>query len=555
MRKKAILALFLMVSLAIGAGFASSNVAAEPESDRLIPEILIHTTTRDYDDTRYEAALYMQRQLEGELGLKVEVRPLEFRSLMDAAREDPFEQTWNAVILSWSGRIERTDPDVFLYMLFHSSQAARGSNNFGGYQSAAYDALADAQRQTLDPEKRREIVYEAQEILADDVPLIALRNSPYHQGINIERWDKDSFVHTVEGLNNEWYPYNVKPLTDDTEFRWGDTQDLATVNPFAAGSTFEWKTLRFLYDKLLRLGPDLDLVPSAAESFEVVDDQTIDVVLRQNMTFHDGEPVTPQDVKFTFDYMMEHGIAYFDAFLAPLDRVELLEDETIRFYLKEPNSTFLSTTLTQIVILPQHIWEGILEEKNLAHPDEYENIPLIGSGPYEFDYWRRGEEISIKRFDDYFRADEIDVERISYIIYGHEEGIMGALDGGHIDGVFNHISEDYIPRVERMEHIEYMSTLSCGFHHFTFNVQKAPFDDVNMRRAVAHLIDFNELLEVVYLGAGNPLGAGKVIAPDNEYWHNPGITEYTYDPERAREILREAGYEWDSQGRIYFPEQ
>jgi len=555
LNRKDFFALFIVVSLILGCGLISPTALSQPDPDRLIPEILIHTTTREYDDTRYEAALYMSRQLENELGLEVNVRPLEFSSLVSTAQEDPFEQNWNALILSWSGRIERTDPDVFLYMLFHSSLAIRGGNNFGGYISEEYDVLADAQRQTVDLDKRQEIVYEAQEVLARDIPLIALRNTVGHQGLNIDRWDEESFIQTVEGLNNEWYPYYAKPITDDAEVRWGDTQDLASVNPFRASSTFEWKTLRLIYDKLLRLGPDLEPQPSAAESFTVVDDQTIDVVLREGMTFHDGEPVTPEDVKFSFDYMVEQGIAYFDGFLAPLDSVELLEDGTIRFHLKEPNSTFITTTLTQIVILPEHIWGTILDDLDLAHPDEYENIPVIGSGPYEFDYWRRGEEISMVKYDDFFRADEIDVERISYIIYGHEEAVMGALEMGHIDVIFDGISTDYVPRLERMDHIAYSSHLSVGFHHLTFNVQNPPFDDMNMRRAMAHLIDFDELMEVVYLGAGVPLGAGKAISPANEFWYNPDMPEYEYDPDKAREILEEAGYEWDDQGRLYYPQQ
>ncbi|ACB85953.1 ABC transporter substrate-binding protein [Natranaerobius thermophilus] len=544
-----------------------------PDPDRKVEEIVINTTTMDYDPARNEVARWVGDTFETELGVDVEVQPREFTTLVDSARRDPGESEWQAITLGWSGRIERADPDMFTHTLFHSDQAYDGGNNYHNYESDEYDELAEQARMAFDEDERQELVYEMQEKLAEDIPMIVLYNEAEHQAQNVERWD--NVIQTPEGKYSEWFPYYAEPLTDDDHFRIGYTQDLDTFNPLAATTVFEWKLLRLNYDKLFRVGPDMELRPWMAEDHEVVDEQTIDVELRDGLEFHDGEPVTPRDVKFTFDYMTDWGVGYFAGFLDPLDEVELLEDETIRFHLEEPNATFLTNTLTQIVILPKHIWGDLVEpeedhvwgemmddpsqSEGLSHPDEYENEEAIGSGPYELDYWNRGEEISLVRnenyFDhpDYYDADEIDVERISYIIYGHEEGVMGGLEHEEIDLVGDAYMSDYVDRVEEMEHVEYSGHTSIGFHYLSFDLSEPPFEDHAFREAAAHLIDAEELLDIVHGGYGEPGGAGRVISPSVEFWRNPDVPEYPFDPDRAVEILEDAGYEFYD-GDLYYPE-
>ena len=501
-----VLALVLAFALATGCG-EDEDAADTLDEERKVEEININTTTMDYDEARYEAALWIGDIMEEELGVDVNVNPLEFATLTDAARADPGEPDWDASTLGWSGRVERTDPDMFTHTLFHSEAAYGGGNNYANYQNEDYDELAEAARAAMDEDERHELVYEIQEKLAEDVPMNVLYSVESHQGINTDRWE--NVIQTVEGNYNEWFPYYAEPQTDDAHFRLGDVQDLDTFNPLAATTVFEWKMLRMVYDKLLRVGPDMELQPSAADDFEVVDGTTIDVELREDMEFHDGEPVTPEDVKFTFDYMVDWGIGYFEGFLNPLDEVELKDDETIRFHLEEENATFLTNTLTQIVILPKHIWGDLVEPEDdhiwgemmddpsetegYAHPDEFENDPAIGSGPYEYDSWSRGSEISIDRNDDYHWAEDgppfddasgLDVDEITYIIYGHEEGVMGALESDEIDLVADGYSADYISRVEDMDHVEYSSHVSVGFHYLVYDNSTEPFDDRAFRRSV-----------------------------------------------------------------------
>lgn len=384
------------------------------------------------------------------------------------ARLAPDEKEWDLVLGGWGGRVERLDPDMFLYSIFHSSQATVGGNNMGGYMSDEYDELAERQRTLMDQDERQAVVHEALQKLSDDVPMYVLWHVDGTQALNIERWDEDSVIVTSEGMYNEWVPFNAIPLTDDTNFRVGGVQDLDTLNPLAASTTFEWKLLRLVYDKLVRIGPDLEPEPWAAESFEVNDDgDVVDVVIRDGMTFHDGEPVTVEDVKFTFDFMVENNVPYFAGFLDPIENVEIVDD-IIRFNLKQPYGPFINNTLAQIPIMPQHIWENITEEEDLGHPDEYENIPIIGSGPFEYGNWERGQ--------------------------------FGGLERQQIDMVAEGFETDFISRVEELVHLKFSTHPSIGFNYVVLNTTKAPFDDVEVRRALGHTIDYEELVDVLYDG-------------------------------------------------------
>ena len=420
------------------------------------------------------------------------------------------------------------------------------------YRSDEYDALAEAQRREMDVDARREIAIEAQDLLQEDIPALALFYRDEIQAYNNERW-ADMTVMAGEGLYHEWQPYHATPLTDDAELRIANTQDLDTFNPLSATAVWEWKLLRMVYDKLVRVTTEFEPEPWAAESIDVIDDTTVDVVLREGMTFHDGEPVRPEDVKFTFDYMIDWGVGYFDAFLNPVESVELLDDGTIRFELVEPYAPFLTNTLGQIPILPEHIWATVVEDQNLDHPDQFENVPAIGSGPMTFDVWERGEFLRLRKFEDHFAADDMQMEAMNYIIYGHAEGVFGALENQQADMNAWRFEPEYVQLSEDMDLLTVTRVPDIGFYYLGFNLYQPPFNDLAMRQAATSAIDFNEIVDVLMYGYGDAGGPGAVISTGNEFWRSPNLEVPDFDIEYARQILADAGYEWDAQGNLYYP--
>jgi len=515
--------------------------------------ITMFCPTADYDITRYEAAVMIRDEIK-QLGFDVVLKPLEFAVLMDEQRRAPEDKNYDIIVAGFSGKIERSDPDLFLYPHFHSSTAVYRGRNYSAYRNPEYDKIVEKQRVTMDMEKRRDYVLQAEEILMEDVPLITLWFVQLQQALNIRRWDSNSVPSTPEGIFSGWLFLEAKPLTEDAEFRIGGLSDIDTLNPLKNPAFHERALLRYIYDSLTIIRPNLEIELSGAKEINVINDTTIQVSLKDGLFFHDGEPVTPEDVVFTFNFLIDNEVAFFEAYLNSIQSVELVNDNIV-FNLKEPYAGFMTNSLSLIPILPKHIWENVVEKEGLSHPDEVDNLPPIGSGPFKFDSQERGSYLKLTKFDEHWRAKDIGVEAINYIVFGHDEGQFAALEKEQIDMTAQGLMIDFIPRLKKLDFLELRSVDGLGNRYFSFNCAKPPFDDVKARQAVAHVIDRDEIIDVILAGYGLKGGPGVIISPANTYWAHPNPKIYELDIEKAKELLSEAGYRWDEDGLIYNPDK
>jgi peptide/nickel transport system substrate-binding protein len=373
----------------------------------------------------------------------------------------------------------------------------------------------------------------------------------------MQTYNKNLFTDVInipgEGLFNEWTPFTVRPLTDKTILTVASNVNIDDINPLSSKSVYGWRNLRLIYDKLVRLSPEIEPVPWAAESWDIVADNVIDVTIRQGMTFHDGVAVTAEDVKFSYELFINENNEYFGSFLSPIESIELVDENTVRFNLKFPYAPFITNTLAQIPILPKHIWE------NIENPTQYTNEEAIGSGPFKLERFQTGEELVLSRFDDYFELPIID----GYIfqIFASPEGVLTALELGTVDMVsFDlvpaHTEQIYNNVGGKYDHLELTEGNDIGFFYLGFNMDREPFNHKAFRIAVAHVTDYDLALDVHLNGYGARGGGGIVIAKANEFWSNPDVPIYdTYDPARAREILIEGGFTWDSDGKLRMPKE
>ncbi|TVQ40059.1 MAG: ABC transporter substrate-binding protein [Geminicoccaceae bacterium] len=527
---------------ALGTGLAvvlATTASSLPAlSQERIGTIELLTTTESYDPIRYEAAFIIADAWR-QLGFEVDVRPLEFRTLLDRFYS---EQNFDVTILGWSGRVDRLDPQFFLGTL-DSRQGVLGGNNPGGYENPDYDALYDAQGREFDIETRQAIVMDMQDLYVPDMPVLIL----FHRD-EVVAYNNTTFTDMLamagEGLYSEWGPMQAKPVGERKTLRIGGPQEPDNVNPLASTSVWGWKWMRLFYDRLVRLSPDVEPVPWAAASVEAVDEVTIDVTLREGMTFHDGEPVTAADIAFTFDYYLGADYSYFNAYLAPVDRVEQTSELGVRFHLKEPSAPFATISLSQIPILPKHIWETIEDPGQLAPQD----VPTIGSGPFRFARYDRGEFKSLETFRDHFHSDEIAIDAVEFVIFADAEGVFTGMQTGQVDMTAWRMEPGQIALAEANPDLTVISVPDFGYFHMTFNLRRPPLDDRAVRRALAMASDRERMVNVLLDGRGE-VGTS-VIAPVNTFWHNPFVERFDYDLDAARAELEAAGYSWDAQGRI-----
>jgi peptide/nickel transport system substrate-binding protein len=524
-----------LAALALLFGVASSQAQAP------VPTIEILTTTEAYDPIRYESA-YIIADAWRELGFDVVVRPQEFSTLLARFYD---EQNFDVTILGWSGRVDRLDPQHFLSTL-DSRQTSLGSNNPGGYANPVYDDLFDAQSREFDANARRAIVLEMQDVAAPDAPLVILYHRDEVIAHNATRFT-DMVTMAGEGLYNEWTPLRATPLTDDRVLTIGSPQEPDNLNPLASTSVWGWKWMRMYYDKLVRLSPEIEPLPWMAETITPVDDVTIDITLRPGMTFHDGEPVTAEDVKFTFDYYVEQDFGYFRAFLSRIASVDVTGPLSVRFNLSDAFAPFITVTLSQIPILPAHIWGDIANPADL-NPDE---IPTVGSGPFQFDRYDRGEYKRLNVYPEHFAAADIDIEAMEMIVFADSEGVFTAMQTGQIDMTAWRMEPGQIPLAEQNADLVVVGVPDFGYFHMTWNLRRPPFDDVAVRRALTMATDRQRMVDVLLDGRGEV--GSSVVAPVNAFWHNPFVERFDYDLEAARAELEAAGYSWNAEGRIVAP--
>ena len=312
LKKRSLFSLLLVVLLSLTA--CSTPTVSDDDMGELVPAIVILSSLPEANAVNYEMAEEIAQELRA-LGIDATAQPTDFAVLLDIIYGADMD--YDAYTIGWSGRVERLDPDMFIYSINHSSQAVAGGNNTDRYRNPAFDAVADAQRQEMDITERQRLVYEAQRILAEDVPRITL-----YSRANIQTYNKDLFTNVInipgEGLFNEWTPFEVTPTGDQTVLRVASNVNIDDINPLSALSVYAWRNLRLIYDKLVRLSPSIEPVPWAAVGWDVVDTTTIDVELRQGMKFHDGVDVTVEDVKFSYDFFVEQEVGYFASFLVPI---------------------------------------------------------------------------------------------------------------------------------------------------------------------------------------------------------------------------------------------
>ncbi len=527
--------------LAVGITLSTGLAAAGFAQERVQP-IVLDTTTEAYDPIRYEAA-YIVADAWRELGLEVTVRPTEFSTLLGRFYD---QQDFDASILGWSGRIDRLDPQFYMGTLY-SGQSGKGGTNAGGYSNPKYDELFEAQSREFDLEKRQQLVHEAQEVYMPDAPLAILFYRDEVVAYNNQTFE--SMVSMAgEGLYSEWGPMQAVPKGNTKILRIGGPQPPDNLNPLASNSVWGWKWMRLYYDRLVRLDPNVEPVLWAAKSVVPVNDVTIDVTLREGMRFHDGEPLTADDVAFTFNYYLKNeSYSYFDAYLAPLAGVEKVDDMTVRFNMKTPSASFATITLSQIPILPEHIWSKIENPGELTP----EQIPMVGSGPFKFERFDRGEFMSLAKYTEHFHAPEIAIDGVEFRIFADMEGVFTALQTQQIDMTAWRMEAGQIPLAEAADHLTVVSVPDFGYYHLTFNSRRGSFSDRAFRRALTMAMDRERMVNVLLDGRGEV--GSTVIAPVNTFWHNAFTETFEFNLEAAKEELKQAGYTWDSEGRLLKP--
>ena len=502
----------------------------------------------------HTAALIIAQTL-NELGLDITVNAVPWPQMADQVwykRLD--EDTWDLTMWQMVSRPERSDPDEFTYNLFHSSTAEKGYN-FIGYVSSAYDELAEKQRVTMDPDDRKKIVDQAQQLLADDAANAYLVHPLFNFAYDNTQFKDGSAIEQAGlGIKNIWTYLNIEPINGNNDLVAQSLDEIQAINPFfISGGTDSWIT-EIVWDRLLRIGPNGTPQPWAAESFNWVNEQTIDVTLRSGMSWHDGQPVTTEDVIFSFEAPMDaEMVPMYSPFVKNIDSMEDMGNNVVRFNLKSSNAAFLTSTLAKINLVPKHYYGPIIDSLK-GTGNNAETIieeKRIGSGPFKFVDWRQREQVILEANSGHFNPPKINRWIMKEI--PNVEAALGMFRKGEVNFLTDYKGDPAVLAniVEEDGDITLVKSVDVGFQYMAMNHRRAPFDDVNFRRAVSLAIDRDVMVNAAW--AGNAVKAGSHISPALSFYHKDGITEFETGIDLAKKILEDAGYTVKN-GRLHYPE-
>ncbi|CAN7366063.1 ABC transporter substrate-binding protein [Bosea sp. LjRoot90] len=525
-------------------GFLGIGATVALAQGQPVPEIKVLTWPAAKYQHYFETSNYVAEGWR-KLGLKVTLDPQPFPSPMLSKWFK--EHDFDVVMSVLSGSPQRSEPDFFTNAQFNSRNSAPGDSNVGSFSSPKVDELGARQLALYDAQERRKVIYELQRVLADEQPEAVLAYVVNTFAMNTAKVEIPGYEDTSDGPRSLW---NMLRLTSKagTAVKIGRTIDQGTFNPLAATIVEDFNTLSLVYDKLVELGADGSPRMWLAEALEVVDPTTVVVKLRQGHSFSDGKPVTAEDVKFSFDYLKRWDAAYFKKYLEKLASVEIVDPTTVRFKLTEAYAPFIINTLGQVLILPKHVWEGVVEKTGIAKPQDFRNMPLIGSGPYVLRYWREGQEISLQRRPDHFAKPASD---LLIVVFGSAELVGASLKKGDIDVSFQPIVPTVVKEFAAEKNIKLIQARSNGHMSMRYNTARPALASKALRQAMAHAIPYEAIIEEI-LG-GDAGRSATPIVPVNAFWHDGSIPLPAYDIDKAKAILKAAGFSWGPDGVLRAP--
>ncbi|SDE57787.1 peptide/nickel transport system substrate-binding protein [Paracoccus isoporae] len=284
-----------------------------------------------------------------------------------------------------------------------------------------------------------------------------------------------------------------------------------------------------VFEGLTRFGPDGSIQPALAESWEVSEDGTSYLFhLRNGATFHDGAEFTAEDVVFSLDRARaEDSTNAQKALFAGITAVEAVDPATVRVTLSAADGMF-----------PFKMAWGDAVMLDEASAGDAATRP-VGTGPFRFGEWRQGDSITLEAFDGYW-GDTPALSTATFRFIGDPTAAFAAMMAGDVDAFPIFPAPETLAQLEADPRFKVIVGTTEGETILTMNKAVPPLDDVRVREAIAHAINRQELIDGALFGYGTPIGTH--FAP-----HHPDYVDLTeqsaYDPDRARELLAEAGAE------------
>jgi peptide/nickel transport system substrate-binding protein len=316
--------------------------------------------------------------------------------------------------------------------------------------------------------------------------------------------------------------------------RVGLDVDADTLDPRLTKNTSGFRIKELAFNGLVAINPDYTPVPDLAEKWDNPDEKTWVFHLRPGVKFHDGSDLTANDVKFTYESVLDQSFnSPFRAFYLSVDKVEATDNNTVTFTLKTPFAPFLS--YMDLAIVPQAAVQKL--------GADFGTRP-VGSGPFKVDRWATGDTIELSANEAYFGG-RPNVDRVRVKVVPDNSGRVVGLESGDLDFVQSPVSPQDVSRVQSAGKLKVDRTPAAGYTYVNLNCADPILSDKQVRQALSHLVNKQQIIDTIYKSIGKP--ANGPIVP-GMWAYSPDIPAYEYSPDKAKQLLDDAGWKVGADG-------
>ncbi|MDI6894979.1 MAG: ABC transporter substrate-binding protein [Bacillota bacterium] len=523
MRKGVERAWYWVVLLVLAAGLmlpgCAKKEATTPEPTGKTLSVVIDSEANRKDEAEAIAANLR------EIGVQAEVRVWEWSAMKEkilAGERQMYLTDWGSAYF---------DP----FDLAVPKLKTKDRGNYSFYSNAEFDACMDKALTSIDEATRKEAYFKAQDILYKDVPWVFgyFRDEVEAASANIRNWQPS--------MDSRINLHDVSLKGGDTIVVGMKTNKIVTLDPAMHRERDTETVIRNIFDGLVTRTWDGKVVPEIAESWANPAANIYEFKIRKGIKFHNGETLDADDVVFTFERILQEGAVGGQSsprkgLLGPLEKVEKVDPYTVRFTLKNPFPVFLQA-LVHFQIVPKDYIKKVGDQKFAEKP--------VGCGPFKFKEGRLDDQIVLERFDGYYGGSPdlppvgpAPAKRVIFRMMPDPATRIAALKAGEVH-VIQMVPPDMAADLEKDPKVQVKKVQGTRVYAVEMNYAKPPFDDVRVREAMNYAVNWDEILKTVYGGGATRLAT--CFLPSG-FGFNPDLKPYPYDPGKAKELLKEAGY-------------
>lgn len=315
------------------------------------------------------------------------------------------------------------------------------------------------------------------------------------------------------------------------ELTYASTTDAVGLSPIETNDSASSRVIEQIYETLFTRNPQtMEIEPKLAESYENPDNKTWVIKLREGVKFHDGTPFNAEAVKYTFDKFRDPETAAPRAsLLEPIESVEVQDEYTVVIKTKYPYGAMLAALshTNSAIVSPTADKAGKLNQNP------------VGTGPFKFVEWVQGDHITLEAYNDYWKGAP-KLQKVTLKVVPEVNTAVSMLQTGEVQFI-DGLQAELLPRLESLKNVEIVKKEGTPVSYLGFNMTKGPTKDLAFRQAVAYAVDRDAYISQL---KGLGVKSNSIIGP-KVFGYDKSAEEvgYSYDPEKAKQIIEENGYD------------